>query len=93
MTTIQHPAPMPATPGQRAHLTDAQLATLLQGWGVSMVTDLDHDPAAAHLVGYGAGGARACEGVQHEIAWLGRNFRDLFDQSFRLRGSKWRSRE
>ena len=39
MPIIQHPSPMPATPAQRAHLTDAQLATLLQGWSVSTVTD------------------------------------------------------
>jgi ribosomal protein S5 len=38
--------------------------------GVAMLAQLHHDPAAAHLVGDGAGGAGAGEGVEDEVAGL-----------------------
>lgn len=69
MTTIQHPAPMPATPGQRAHLTDAQLATLLQGWGVSMVTDQVAVDRLIHAACHMAAVPQARAGVHAQVVF------------------------
>jgi hypothetical protein len=35
---------------------------------MAMLAQLHHDPAAAHFVGHGAGGAGAGEGVEDEVA-------------------------
>jgi hypothetical protein len=44
---------------------------------VAVLAQLDHDPAAAHLVGDGAGGAGTGEGVEDEVAGIGRKFKNL----------------
>src|SRR5215813_15252552 len=38
---------------------------------VAMLSQLDHNPAATHFMGYRAGGARAGKGVQHPVTRLG----------------------
>ncbi len=38
--------------------------------GVAVLTQFDHDPAAAHLVRDSAGGAGAGEGVEDEVVWV-----------------------
>jgi hypothetical protein len=38
---------------------------------VAVLAKLHHDPAAAHLVGDGAGGAGAGEGVEDEVIGVG----------------------
>ncbi len=43
----------------------------LQTWDdvrMAMLTEFNHDPAAAHFVGDCAGGAGASEGVENEVA-------------------------
>ncbi|MFM7678462.1 MAG: hypothetical protein ACKO83_06395, partial [Roseiflexaceae bacterium] len=47
MTTTTMPSYIPTTSEGHAPLTDAQLATLLQGWGVSTVTN---QAAVHHLI-------------------------------------------
>ncbi len=42
--------------------------------GVAVLAQLDHDPAATHLVGDGAGGAGTGEGVEDEVAGVGGDF-------------------
>ena len=42
--------------------------------GVAVLAQLHHDPAAAHLVGDSAGGARTGERVEDELAGIGSDF-------------------
>jgi hypothetical protein len=53
-----------------------------------MLAELHHDPAAAHLVRDGAGGAGAGEGVEDDIAGVGGDGKNLLNQLFRL----WRTK-
>jgi hypothetical protein len=63
----------------------------LQAWndvGVAVLAELDHDPAAAHLVGDGAGGAGAGEGVEDEVAGLGGDLYYALKKTLRLGSAK-----
>ncbi len=50
-----------------------------------MLAEFDHDPAAAHLVGDGAGRAGAGEGVEHEVAGVVASSIISLEKSFGLR--------
>ena len=52
--------------------------------GVAVLAQLDHDPAAAHLVGDGAGGAGASKGVEDKIAGIGRDVQNALEQALWL---------
>jgi hypothetical protein len=48
---------------------------------VTVLAQLHHDPAAAHLVGDGAGGAGAGEGIEDEVAGVGSDVDDSLEAS------------
>ena len=56
---------------------------------VAVLTQLDHDPAAAHFVGDGAGGAGTGEGVEDTVAGVGGKCKHSLQQPFR----SWRSKD
>jgi len=56
--------------------------------GVAMFAEFNHDPAAAHFVGDGAGGAGAGEGVEDEVAGVGGDGEYSMNNSFGLWGLK-----
>ena len=47
---------------------------------MAVLAELDHDPAAAHLVRDGAGGAGAGEGIENEIAGVGSDCENALKQ-------------
>ena len=49
--------------------------------GVAVIAKFDHDPAAVHFVGDCTSGAGACEGVKDEIAGIGCDVENLFNQT------------
>jgi hypothetical protein len=55
---------------------------------VAVLAQLDHDPAAAHFVGDGAGGAGTGEGVEDQVARLCCNFQHTLDETLWLWGNK-----
>jgi hypothetical protein len=82
-------------------LADAALVLAVddffQAWndvGVAVLAQLDHDPAAAHLAGHGAGGTGTGKGVEDEVAGCGSDFQDTLQETFRLgRTKRFRFRE
>jgi hypothetical protein len=53
-----------------------------------MLAELHHDPAAAHLVGDGAGGAGTGEGVDDKVARLGGDLYYALKKTLRLGSAK-----
>ena len=56
--------------------------------GVAVLAEFDHDPPPAHLVRDRPSCARPGEGVEDEVAGVGGDLKDPFDQLFWLRGAE-----
>ena len=59
-----------------------------QAVGFRVIAHLDADPAAAHLVGDGRGGAGAEEAVEDEVVGVSGDVEDALEQPLGLWGSK-----
>lgn len=55
---------------------------------VAMITQLHHDPAAAHLVRHCTGCAGTGERVKNQVAWVSGNFKNSANQLLGFRSSK-----